>query len=805
MADAHSYSDAIERLATGCVRHPRSVYAAVALLLLGGGALAARVQVDPTPEAYLEGTEAWRYYTEIDRAYEIGETLVIAFREVGGTVFDVETITAVSELDRLLSALPTVDRVLSVATATQLTRNGDSLDLTPLLAGGITKDSALELGQRIQRHPVYNQLLVDRRHEATFLFVQLSSREASPEQRLDAVRKIRGELDRFRSKSRTVHLAGSAVTKEMIAAGVEHDMALLFPAGLVLLLVLLWFMFGELSAAALPMAISALASLLVIAGFATLGVPLNVGTATVPTTIFVVGIADSVHFLTEYRRHYARIGEREEALLTTVGTMALPCLLTACTAALGFFALAISRVAPLREFGVGAGFGLGIGYLATMALLPFFLLRLGYPKGRSVLFPAAPHLGKLATRFAIFAHQRLIFTLAVTGLASGICVAAVNRIGFDADFIRYVDEEHRLRTDIEMIESTLGGTDIIEVILDSSEPGYFKRGEGLRLLDRLATHLSKLPGVSRSFSMSDYMRLANAVMTGVTPSTDSPLPETEQAVAQLALLDPTAFSALTNEEMTQTRFTLQIRTLSTEEVLRLTTAAEEVAARVIGKAPVKATFTGLPPLFARIAHHLIEDATRSFGLATLAVFLAMLIGFRSFGTAVASMIPSLLAIGVTFATMALMGLSFDTNAAYIICLGIAVTVDATIHIGMRFLRARREGSPSAEAAIQYAITHSGHPVVLTAVLLVVGFSVLLLSSFRPTFNTGLFSVMLVIYALVLVVLLFPVLLMLADRLDRRSDRPRDDGDTRRFRRSVSNLLSEVPGPAPTAPGPRLGP
>lgn len=795
MADGHSYSDAIERFATWCVRQPRFVYALVLGLVITSGLLVTRLKVDPSPEAYLQDTEEWRYYEALDRAYEIGEALVIAFREVGGTVFDVETITAVSELDRLLSGLPTVDRVLSVATATQLTREGETLDLAPLLVGGISKESALELGQRIQRHPVYNQLLVDRRHESTFLFVQLSARETNAQQRLLTVRTIRGEIDRFRSKNRTVHLAGSAVTKEAIAAGVEHDVALFFPAGLVLLLVLLWFMFGEVSASVLPLALAGLASLVVLAGFASLGVPINVGTATVPTTILVVGIADSVHFLTEYRRHYARIGEREEALLTTVGAMALPCLLTTSTAAIGFLALTISRVAPLREFGFAAGLGLCASYFATMFLLPVFLLAFDYPRGRSVLFPAAPHLGKAATRFAQFAHRHLPITLAITGLASGICVAAVNRIGIDADFVRYLEEEHRLRADIEMIESTLGGTDIIEVMLDSDEPGYFKRGEGLRLLDRLSANLIKLPGVSRAFSMSDYMRLANAVMTGVTPGPDAPLPETEQAVAQLALLDPTAFSALTNEEMTQTRFTLQIKSLSTEEVLRLTSAAQEIAGRVIGKAPVRATFTGLPPLFARIARNLVEDATRSFGLATLVIFLAMLIGFRSWATAIASMIPNLLAIGVTFATMALTGWSFDTNSAYIICLGIAVTVDASIHVGMRFLRARREGSPSAEAAIQYAITHSGHPVVLTAVLLVVGFSVLLLSSFQPTFHTGLFSVILVGYALMLVLFLLPVLLMVADGLERRFDRPKDDGDARRFRRSVSTLLSEAPTPA----------
>jgi uncharacterized protein len=793
LADGESYARALESAAAWCIRRSRLTFAIALALLIAAGLLATRVRFDPSPEAYLVGTDEWTYFEEVDRAYEIGETLVIAFREVGGTVFDVESLTAVAELDRVLSAMPGIDRVLSLATATQLSRTeGDSLDLTPLLVGGITPQSALDLGQRIQKHPVYNQLLVDPHHESTFLFVQLSSREASPEQRLDSVRNIRAELERFRSKHRIVHLAGSAVTKEAIASGVEHDAQLFFPAAMILLIVLLWFMFSDFMASLIPLFLVGFASLLVFGLQGLLGIPINLATASAPTMVMVVGLGDSVHFLTEYRRHYARIGDREEAILSTVGALALPSLLSSASAALAFLALLISRVEPLREFGIAAAAGIVFSYFASMLLLPVLLLRFNYPRARSVLFPAAPRLGRAASRFAVYAHRHLLATLAITGLASGICVAAVNRIGIDSDFVSYLSPDHRLRSDIAVIESTLGGADVIEVILESKEPGYFKTGKGLRLLDQLSNKLEGVEGVSRTFCLTHYMRLANAVMTGVEPTRTSPLPETEQAVAQLALLDPTAFSALTSEDMTQTRLTLQIRSYSTDEVLRLTASAQAVADKILAGSPVTITFTGLPILFARIVRNLVVDATRSFGLATFVLFLAMLVGLRSWTTALAAMIPNVLTVVVTFATMAALGMSFDTDSPFVISLGIAVTVVASVHVSTRFTRARREGSPSPAAAIQYAVTHSGHPVVLGSVLLVVCFSVLLLSSFQPSFRTGLLSVILVLYALLLDLFLLPVLLILADALERRFDRPTDDRESRRIKRTMTQLLSQAP-------------
>ena len=73
MADGHSYSDAVERLATWCVRQPRFVYALVLALFVGSGLLVTRLKVDPSPEAYLQGTEEWRYYEAGALGFGVGQ------------------------------------------------------------------------------------------------------------------------------------------------------------------------------------------------------------------------------------------------------------------------------------------------------------------------------------------------------------------------------------------------------------------------------------------------------------------------------------------------------------------------------------------------------------------------------------------------------------------------------------------------------------------------------------------------------------------------------------------------------------
>lgn len=764
MFRGQDYSRFVARIAERCLDRPGRTLAVALVVLLVAVASASRIRIDPRPEAYLEGSAAWAFYRQIDERYEIGESVVVALRERGGTVFDVETVTAVAELDRVLTALPRVERVLSLASATTLERRGDVIDLGAILQPDpVTQKSALALGKRIAEHAVYSQILVDERHETTFLFVQLSTDDDAPRAAFETVASIRDEVTRFRSKHRTVHLAGSAVTKEAIATGIQRDTVLFFPAALALLTILLWFMFSDIVSSLVPLLVVGYATVVVVGVFAAFGVFVNMATAAVPTMILVIGLADGVHFLSELRRQFARSRDRRTALLATVEAVALPCLLTSLTSAVGFFALVSSRIVPLRELGSATALGLVLAYVTSMWLTPVALHLLQRPAKPLAAFPSATLLGARLGAFAAVARRRILLTLAVTGMLCGASVAAVSGLKVDSDFVGYLDDDHRLRRDVALIEETLGGADIIEVILDADEPGLFRTPAGLALLDTIGKDLENFEGVSRVFSLPDYLRLANAVMNDLPADELAPLPKSTEAIAQLELLDPIAFATLANDDQSQARITMQIPSMSTEQVLRLVELLRQAVAIDLAGTSVRATFTGLPPLFAQIMADLVSDAIGGFELAAILIFVAMLVGFRSASFAAVAMVPNVLTVGLTFGAMAVLGLSFDTNSAFIACLGIGIAVDDTIHIVARHQRARKEGAPTAQAAVTYALTHAGHPVVLTSLLLAVGFSVLCLSSFEPTFRLGLLCTLLVGFALLLDLLLLPVLLLLADR------------------------------------------
>lgn len=762
-----SYARIVAACATWCMKRPSIVFP-IASVVLGLSAFGVtKAAIDPSPETFLLGSDLWAAYERVDNEYDISETVVIAFRELGGTVFDVETVTALAQFDRGLSDMPGVERVLSIASATALDRDNDVLDLTPLLPSGpITQETAIKLATRIRKHPVYGQALVDAPHETTYVFVQMSNEVKDPVLRLETVRSIRELADTFRTKSRTVHLAGSAVMKEAIATAIARDTLIYLPAALIVLVLLLWLVFGELVAAIVPLSVVCLASISTLGLFAAIHVPLNLTTAIVPILILVIGLAESVHFLSELRRQHTRTNDRDVSLAATVEALSMPSLIACLAAGIAFVSLAPSSVGPLRELGLSAAMGLFVVYCATMLLTPTLLRAFRFPRGRSRPFASAPWIGRVLSRFALAARKKMIITLAAIGLLSGMAIAATTTLQVEQDFVGYLPDDHRLKSDMSIIERTLGGVETIELILDGDREGFFKSTTELARLEKLGKLLEGKDGVHTAFSLADYLKIANGVMMGGRDA-EARLPESEEAVAQLMVIDPTPFSAFADAEMKQARLALQVRSMSARGTLALVERLKQKAERALEGSGIKVSVTGRPVLYAQLVDYVVADALRRFAIAAFFVWVVLILGLRSVAIACVAMLPMALTMVFTLGTMALFNLPLDTVIIFIAALVLGLGVNHSVHLSERYQRAREEGSPTPEAAVLYASTHGGHPVFVNCLLVLIGFSVISVSSFLPTVYAGLLGAILGVFLLLFDLFYLPVMLMLADWLENR--------------------------------------
>ena len=102
-------------------------------------------------------------------------------------------------------------------------------------------------------------------------------------------------------------------------------------------------------------------------------------------------------------------------------------------------------------------------------------------------------------------------------------------------------------------------------------------------------------------------------------------------------------------------------------------------------------------------------------------------------------------------------------AAMVTATSLGLIVDFTVHFLSKYLRARRERGEDVKESIHYAFQMVGTALWVSAVVLIVGFSVLAWSDFSMNANMGIFVALIVAVALVADFLMLPSLLLLIDR------------------------------------------
>ena len=86
-----------------------------------------------------------------------------------------------------------------------------------------------------------------------------------------------------------------------------------------------------------------------------------------------------------------------------------------------------------------------------------------------------------------------------------------------------------------------------------------------------------------------------------------------------------------------------------------------------------------------------------------------------------------------------------------------------MHFMSKYLRARREEGLDAEGAIRYAFANVGPALITTSLALIIGFSVMLFSSFNFNAHMGLLAAITITFALGADLLLLPAVLLTLDR------------------------------------------
>ncbi len=302
-------------------------------------------------------------------------------------------------------------------------------------------------------------------------------------------------------------------------------------------------------------------------------------------------------------------------------------------------------------------------------------------------------------------------------------------------------------------DEKLGGWMTISVAFE----GDIKDPRILKNIDRLEREIGNIPEVGNTLSIARVVRQMSRVLNDEGEDGYDRIPDTRNAVAQYFELysmsgDPDDFEKMVDFPYEHALINARINTSSTPKVEKVIKQVNEMAKNYQDVKYVG----GISVVFTELARSVVNGQFISLIMATIVVSILLMITFRSVVAGLISAIPLALSMAILFGLMGLLGIELNIATALLSSIMIGVGIDYTIHFLWRYREERQNGLMPQEA-VKRTLTTTGRGIVFNALSVIIGFVVLLISTFLPVRFFGFLVVVSIFSCLVGALILVPAL------------------------------------------------
>jgi predicted RND superfamily exporter protein len=825
------------------IDRPRLAIAFVLAVTLVMGMGLPNFKLDASADSLtLEYDEDLNFFREVSKRYGSDNFLIVTFSPKFGELLDDKNLETLSSISKNLNNIKGVDSTLSLLDAPllyspKITVSDLENPLNTVLSEGVDKQLAK---QEFLTSPIYKDMLLSADGKTTGIIAKLSfdpqylelvsqrdslrlvrdTEGLNSQQQLELavisqeflnyrtaktaedhrrVAEVRNLMDQYRDQA-TIYLGGpDMITADMVDF-IKSDLAVFGIGILVFMIATLSFIFRSIRWVILPVATCALCLTIVLGLLSWLDWRLTVISSNFVSLLLIITLALTIHLIVRYRELFAAKPKAEQRVLVTetIQSMAKPCLYTVLTTIVAFSSLVVSNIRPVIDFGWMMTLGIIIALGVSFIILPAGMMILGKDKSTA----KKDRSGVITAKFAQFTQQRgslvLLFALALALLSA----FGVSRLEVDNRFIDYFKSDTEIYRGMEVIDTALGGTTPLDIILqapayappvvtfedtdldeyegldeyedfddyedldeyedfeaeissDSNQESYWFSSTGLAELAKLTQYLDAQPEIGKVSSLVQLDQVATDLM-------GHKLNDFEIAFMRQSL-SPEIYQQLVApyliEELDETR--IQLRAMETAGLKRaeLLAKIKQFAINEVGIAEENIRFTGLLVLYNNMLQSLFKSQIMTIGAVFIGIMLMFLVLFRSLKLSFIAIVPNFLAAAVVLGGMGLLKIPLDMMTITIAAITVGIGVDHSIHYITRF---KREFSKDGDyiATMHRAHNSIGQALFYTAITIIIGFSVLTLSNFIPSIYFGLLTSVAMIAALLGSMTLLPKLILM---------------------------------------------
>ena len=754
----------MEAFARFILKHRFLVLAGWVLLLALGAWSASRGQLSTNMgEQFFGDKPEYVRYLALNREFESDEVVIVGVEDA--RPLDPDVVTRLERVKTLLLAQPDVARVESPLDAIRL--RGDGLALSVRRYADAVRDTPelrTDLARELREDPFVRGALVSADGESLAVAVVLVD---SPKRRGEEFSGIlKGITDAFREAGFPedhLHLGGYVPALTESLHQTVRNLGTIFPLVALFLLLVVWLLFGRLWPAVLTLVV-ALAAVVLTAGFLIARDPkIHALVSLAPPVILVVAFSDVVHLCSAYLQELALGRPKDKAITTVTGEVGRACLLTSATTFVGFVSLAFVPDPSTQLMGLSMGFGVAVALLLAVTLAPvlFSLFPAPKPLRRGTTGHVHTGLDRLldGARMLAWRHPRAV----VLGFGALVVVSAVGipMAHMEFDLAQRFSPGNQVMEDDQWFRDQFGFGGTLDVYVHASGEQDLLDPEVFAAIAGFQRDITDHPEVQDAVSL---VTLMERIHSAVAPeeSAVAPLPTERKRLAEYLLLVEGGagddLERLVDWDRRSLRIRIRTVTGGSRAVAWVGADLHKLAAS-LEPLDLEVETTGLIYLFGYFFNDVFSGQARSLGVTFFAIMIMMILGLRSLRVGVLSMIPNTLPLLALWGWVGLTMDAVDTDVLLISIIAIGIGVDDTIHFLMRYRLELSRHNDHARA-VKNAFSFAGRAIVMTTIILVVGFLPCVMSGYMTMRLLGTLLPLCLVVALAADLLLAPAMIRL---------------------------------------------
>ncbi len=714
-----------------------------------------------------------KVYRDLQEMYGNDQFAAIIFKDEN--IFSNEIITIIRKISELAKETKGIQRVLSITEQKEAVTVDDSLYFKKIIPDGILGEEALKTIKKRALNSRLLQSLISKDGSTTVIMMEIDP-VLNTKQQMELLANIKKSFNHIAEDRVDLHFSSGPYIEAELNTLAEKD-SLLIPmlCGLMISIIAL-LMLRNISLTLLCLVDLFITLVLSIGLYFLWGETLNMVTVMMPGVLLAIAVADSIHLLAHYKDEHARNGnDHIGAVSRATKAIWIPCLFTSLTTAVGFFSFVTSTIRPTRVLGVFTAAGVMIACIMTVTFLPAALVFLKKrfekenftKKDQQKILTSVAHKKELGSKLLwqignfSTSHSKTICVAFM--FISILAVFGISKLRYSMDLMEFLPDNNVIKSDLKFVEKNLGGVFANDFLIQAKSQEFdFTHPQSLQLIDEIEKDFKRIyPNLTSSFSIAYFFKEINMAFNDGKEEYYK-IPENRTDILDFYELgDSEDMERVISSDRMETRISWLGYSELAEEKKQYNQQANTYLKKKLGK-NYEYKQTGMGMLSLVVEDKLSISLIRSFVFAFGLIFLMMLYICKNVKLAIISMVPNLFPIFLTLGVMGLLDIPINVVTVMIASVTLGIAVDDTIHYLVWYRRNLSSGMDVKTSLIK-AHQIVGKPIVITSIILFMGFFILILSSLKVVGTFGIITAFAVFAALIGDLLLFPALILIFNR------------------------------------------